>query len=143
MHYQLKKPNSIKDKKRVGRGPGSGHGKTCCRGQKGQMCRSGSKRRPWFEGGQMPLQRRVPKRGFNNLFKKVYQIVNLYQITILDSYEINPELLAQKGIIKKTKEPVKILGYGEIKKPQIIIADAFTKAAKKKIELAGGEARLR
>ena len=143
MQYQLKKPISIKGKKRIGRGQGSGHGKTSCRGQKGQMSRSGSKRRAWFEGGQMPLQRRVPKRGFNNIFKKIYQNVNLDQLSMLDSNEVNPELLEEKGIIKKGKGPLKILGIGEIDKPMNVVADAFSKSAREKIEIAGGEIKFK
>jgi len=121
--YTLKKPESIKRRKRVGRGPGSGHGKTCCRGQDGQGSRSGYSRRPWFEGGQMPLQRRVPKRGFNNLFKKEYQIVNIEQIGKLKESEVDPALMKKMGIINDVDKAIKILGNGEIKGSKKVIAD--------------------
>ncbi len=139
--YQLKKPDSIKRRKRVGCGPSSGKGKTCGRGMNGQRCRSGSSRRPWFEGGQMPLQRRVPKRGFSNLiFKKFYQVVNLSQLEKLNSEEIDHNLLKKEGIIKNNHQLVKILGNGNITRPVKIFADAFSKSAEEKIKSAGGEA---
>ncbi len=137
--YTLKKPDSHKNKKRVGRGIGSGHGKTSCRGQKGQMSRSGAKRRAWFEGGQMPLQRRVPKRGFNNKFRREYGIVSIGQIAKLGLGEISHQVLIEKRLVKKG-EKIKILGNGEISKAITIIADAFSAAAKEKIEKAGGSA---
>ncbi|MDY6968379.1 MAG: 50S ribosomal protein L15 [Spirochaetota bacterium] len=140
MQYQLKKPISFKKRKRVGRGCSSGHGKTCCRGQNGQLSRSGSRKRAWFEGGQMPIQRRVPKRGFNNYFKKNYNIVNLFQLLNLESEEINTELLLKNGIINSSNYPLKILGEGDIDKPITVIADAFSKSAIEKIEKAGGKA---
>ena len=143
LKYLLNRPESFKPRKRVGRGPGSGIGKTCGRGQDGQLSRSGSKKRPWFEGGQMPLQRRVPKRGFNNKFRKIYQIVNLSQLTDIDSNEIDQKMLKEMGIIKSLKKPVKILGVGEISKPMKIQADSFSNSAKEKIEKAGGEALTR
>ena len=98
--YTIKKPDSIKKKKRVGIGPSSGHGKTSCRGQKGQMSRSGSKHRAWFEGGQMPLQRRVPKRGFNNIFKKEYQIVNISSIEKFEITKLPPKFLKRRGLLQ-------------------------------------------
>lgn len=137
--YTLKKPDSHKNKKRVGRGTGSGHGKTSCRGQKGQMSRSGAKRRAWFEGGQMPLQRRVPKRGFNNKFRREYGIVSIGQIAKLGLGEISHQVLIEKRLVKKG-EKIKILGNGEISKAITIIADAFSAAAKEKIEKSGGSA---
>lgn len=140
--YTLKKPASIKRKKRVGIGPSSGHGKTSCRGHKGQMARSGAKHRAWFEGGQMPLQRRIPKRGFNNIFKVYYQIVNVSQLDKLDVSEITPEVLVKSGLIDSVCEPVKILGNGEISKGKKVIADAFSASAIEKIKKAGGEAIL-
>ena len=143
MQYHLKRPSSIKLRKRIGRGIGSGHGKTSCRGQKGQMSRSGSRRRAWFEGGQMPIQRRVPKRGFTNIFKKNYQNVNLSQLTKLDSDVVNPELLSKVGIIKDAKSLLKVLGDGHVDKPISVIADAFSKSAKEKIEGAGGKVILK
>ncbi len=141
--YTLKKPESIKQRKRVGRGPGSGHGKTCCRGQDGQGSRSGYSKRPWFEGGQMPLQRRVPKRGFNNLFKKEYQIVNIEQISKLKESEIDPALMKKNGIINDADKEIKILGNGEIKNSKKVIAEAFSKSAQEKLIAAGGSVELR
>ena len=142
---ELKKPvGSTKRRKRVGRGPGSGHGKTSTRGHKGQKSRSGSKiRRAWFEGGQMPLQRRVPKRGFTNIFKKEYQIVNLNSLEkCKDEKIINPEVLKNRGIIKKSKLPVKILAEGEITKSYVVRAHAFSKKAEEKIVAQGGKAEV-
>ncbi|HOP28644.1 MAG TPA: 50S ribosomal protein L15 [Spirochaetota bacterium] len=140
--YTLKKPASIKRKKRVGIGPSSGHGKTSCRGHKGQMARSGAKHRAWFEGGQMPLQRRIPKRGFNNIFKVYYQVVNVSQLDKIEVSEITPEVLVKSGLIDSVCEPVKILGNGEISKGKKITADAFSASAIEKIKKAGGEAVL-
>lgn len=142
--YTIKKPDSIKKRKRVGTGPSAGGGKTAGRGHKGQMSRSGSKHRAWFEGGQMPLQRRIPKRGFNNaIFKKYYQIVNVAQINKIDSNEINPEVLFKSGLIDDKNKPVKILGNGEFNKSAKVTADSFSISASEKIKKAGGEAILR
>lgn len=141
--YNIKKPASIKKRKRVGTGPSAGGGKTAGRGHKGQMARSGSRHRAGFEGGQMPLQRRLPKRGFNNIFKKFYQIVNVEQIDKLDVNEINPEILFKKGLIEDSTKLIKILGNGEFKKSVKIIADSFSASAFEKIKNAGGEAVLR
>jgi len=141
--YTIKKPASIKKRKRVGTGPSAGGGKTAGRGHKGQMARSGSTHKPGFEGGQMPLQRRIPKRGFNNVFKKFYQIVNIEQIDKLDASEINPELLFKKGLIEDTTKLIKILGNGEFKKSVKVIADSFSSSASEKIRNAGGEAVIR
>ena len=141
--YEIKKSDSMKRRKRVGRGMSSGIGKTSGRGQDGQKSRSGSKKRVWFEGGQMPLQRRVPKRGFNNIFKKYYQIVNMAQISKIDVDEVNPELLQKKGVISKSCGLVKILGDGELGRPVKITADAFSNSAREIIEKAGGEAEIR
>jgi large subunit ribosomal protein L15 len=142
--YQLKRPDCIKDKKRVGRGTSSGHGKTCCRGQKGQLSRAGSGKKAGFEGGQMPIQRRVPKRGFNNsAFKKQYQVVNLVQLAIVKSDEITPDILVQNNIIKSSAKLIKILGTGELKRSLKITADAFSASASKSIETAGGQAVVR
>ena len=138
--YSLKKPDCIKDRKRVARGTSSGHGKTGCRGQKGQLSRSGSKNMIGFEGGQMPIQRRVPKRGFNNIFKKNYQIVNLTQINNLNVSEITPEVLVKNNIVKSSEKLIKVLGTGELTKSVKITADAFSTSASKSIETAGGEA---
>ncbi len=142
--YTIKKPDAIKKRKRVGTGPAAGGGKTCGRGHKGQMARSGSTHKPGFEGGQMPLQRRIPKRGFNNtIFKKFYQIVNIEQIDKLDASEINPELLFKKGLIEDTSKLIKILGNGEFKKSVKVIADSFSSSASEKIRNAGGEPVIR
>jgi large subunit ribosomal protein L15 len=141
--YQLKRPDSLKRRKRAGRGMGSGIGKTCGRGQDGQLSRSGSKKRPWFEGGQMPIQRRIPKRGFNNSFKRIYQIVNLSQLSGIDAGDINQKLMKEMGLIKKLGDPVKILGVGDLSKALHIQADAFSNSAKEKIEKAGGKASIK
>jgi len=126
-------------KKRVGRGHGSGLGRNAGRGDKGYHSRSGSKHRPWFEGGQMPLHRRVPKRGFSNfLFKKEYQIVNLSDLNIIKSEEINPAVMKENGLVKYSLRPIKILGDGEIDKKMNVTASAFSSSAKSKIEKAGG-----
>ena len=132
---------STHSKKRVGRGLGSGLGRSAGRGDKGYHSRSGSKHRPWFEGGQMPLHRRVPKRGFSNfLFKKEYQIVNLSDLERIDSEEVNPSLLKESGLVKYALRPIKILGDGDITKKINITASAFSSSAVKKIEKAGGTA---
>ena len=133
-------PGSIKNRKRVGRGHGSGLGKSAGRGDKGAGQRSGFKRRPWFEGGQMPLARRLPRRGFTNLFKKEFQIVNLDAIDALGLDTINPQVLAKHGLVRSALKPVKILGDGEIKSKLDVTATAFSNSAKEKIEKAGGTA---
>jgi len=135
-------PGSKKKKKRVGRGPGSGHGKTSCRGHKGQKARSGGGVKPGFEGGQMPLQRRLPKRGFRNIFGKEYAIVNLGVLNNLEEDVITPELLKEKGIIKNMKDGLKILGDGEITRPITVKAHAISAGAKEKIEKANGSVEL-
>ncbi len=127
---------STQSRKRVGRGPGSGLGKTAGRGHKGQGSRSGSRMVPGFEGGQMPLIRRVPKRGFNNIFRVEYSVVNLEQLADLGA-EVTPELLREKGIVRGSK-PVKVLGDGELKKAIRVVAHKFSKSARAKIEAAGG-----
>jgi large subunit ribosomal protein L15 len=133
---------STHKKKRVGRGPGSGLGKTSGRGHKGQKSRSGYSSRPGFEGGQMPLQRRLPKRGFTNIFKKEWIEISLAKI---DSHfaageEVTPEILHERGLIKKAKHDLVILGNGDLTKSINISAHRFTKTAKDKIEKAGGAA---
>ena len=133
-------PGSIKNRKRVGRGHGSGLGKSAGRGDKGAGQRSGFKRRPWFEGGQMPLARRLPRRGFTNLFKKEFQIVNLDDIDALGLDTINPQVLAKHGLVRSALKPVKILGDGELKSKLSVTATAFSNSAKEKIEKAGGTA---
>lgn len=141
--YQLKKPESIKRRKRVGCGPGSGNGKTAGRGQKGQMSRSGSRHRIGFEGGQMPLQRRVPKRGFNNIFKKEYQLINVSQLEKLNPGIADAAALLKAGLIKHEDKLIKILGNGEITKAITVSADVFSKSAQEKIEKAGGKIVVR
>lgn len=134
---------STKNRKRVGRGVGSGHGKTSCKGHKGQKARSGGPKGAGFEGGQMPLQRRVPKRGFTNIFKKEYAIVNLNTIDALkDDAVITSDLLIEKGIIKKAKDGLKVLAKGSIQRPVTIKANAFSASAATKIEAAGGKAEV-
>ena len=130
-----------KNKKRVGRGPGSGHGKTSTRGMNGQLSRSGAKKKAWFEGGQMPLQRRVPKFGFTNIFKVEYQVVNVQDLQkLVDAKEkvVTSEILRKYGFVRKKDRPVKILGSGELKGKLQVEANAFSKTAQEKIESAGG-----
>jgi large subunit ribosomal protein L15 len=137
LKYQV---GSKKNTKRRGRGQGSGHGKTSCRGHKGQHARSGAKFRAWFEGGQMPLQRRIPKRGFTNIFKCEYQIVNLSDLKRCREKTITPETLYNARIVRYRNVPIKILGLGELEKAVEITAHAFTVSAAEKIEAAGGKA---
>jgi len=130
--------NSRKDKKRVGQGPGSGMGKTSTRGQKGQRARASSMR-PGFEGGQMRLSLRMPKRGFTNIFKTVFQPVNLSVLAKLNlSGEVTPALLEEKGLIKSAEGKVKFLGSGELKSALKLVGDAISYSAKEKLEKAGG-----
>lgn len=135
---------SKRKKKRVGRGPGSGLGKTAGRGTKGQKSRSGYSRRLGFEGGQMPLQRRLPKRGFTNPFKKKWVEVSLAKIdaNFNAGDEVTPEILHKRGLIKKSRHDVVVLGNGDITKPLKIFAHRFTASAKEKIEKAEGTAIL-
>lgn len=133
---------SKKNRNRVGRGPGTGHGKTSGRGHKGQGARSGFRRKRGFEGGQMPLHRRLPKFGFTNIFKKEYQVVNLADLSRCEAGEISPETLKAAGLIKKTTVPVKILGNGDVNKAYLVKAKAFSKAAVAKLEAAGGKAEV-
>ena len=133
---------STKSRKRVGRGHGSGLGKSAGRGDKGAGQRSGFKRRAWFEGGQMPLARRLPMRGFHNLFKKDFQIVNINRIEALGLKEVNAQILKEKGLIRSALKPVKILGNGDIKSKIDITASVFSQSAKEKIEKAGGTATV-
>ena len=133
---------STHKKKRVGRGPGSGLGKTSGRGNKGQKSRSGYSSRPGFEGGQMPLQRRLPKRGFTNIVKKQWIEISLAKIeaSFNAGDEVTPEILHGRGLIKKAKHDLVILGNGDITKSLKISAHRFTRSAKEKIEKAGGTA---
>ncbi len=135
---------SRKERKRVGRGPGSGWGKTCGKGHKGQNARSGGGVPPYFEGGQMPLSRRVPKRGFTNYpFKKVYAVVNIRDLSrwFSSGDEVTPDVLFEKGYVKK-KLPVKVLGMGDIDFPLTVKAHAFSAEARRKIEKAGGRVEV-
>ena len=130
---------SIKNKKRIGRGHGSGLGKTSGRGHKGAGQRSGNKRRAWFEGGQMPLARRLPRRGFTNIFKEEIQIVNISDLNRIEkNSEIDPVVLQENGLIRSSLKPVKILGEGDIDKKLNVTASSFSESAKNKIEKAGG-----
>src|SRR5918912_131630 len=125
---------AVKPRKRVGRGPGSGHGKTASRGHKGLKSRSGDKPASGFEGGQMPLQRRLPKRGFTHIFKVVYQIVNITDLQGIEAHTVvTRELLQRLGRIKSSAKPLKILGDGELTVPLTIQADKFSEVAKQKI----------
>jgi large subunit ribosomal protein L15 len=134
---------SRKKSKRVGRGPGSGNGKTAGKGHKGQKARSGGVKGPGFEGGQMPLQRRLPKRGFTNIFRKEYAIVNLADLEkMAGSDPVTPEALVQKGLIKSLKDGVKVLGTGELKTKLVVRAHKFSKSALDKIQAAGGKAEV-
>ena len=136
-------PGSTKKQKRVGRGDGSGHGKTACRGHKGQRARAGGGTRPGFEGGQMPLQRRLPKRGFNNPFKVDVAIVNLDQLAAFSSdSEVNPETLSERGLVHGKNRRIKILGDGTINRSLTIKAHSFSAKAREEIEAAGGKAEL-
>ena len=130
---------AVKNRKRVGRGPGSGHGKTSCRGHKGQKARSGGKVRPGFEGGQMPLSRRLPKRGFTNIFKKQYALI---QVRDLMSFEkdsvIDPAVLVESGLVAKLLDGVKLLGNGDIDRPLTVKVHKCSQAAQAKIIAAGG-----
>jgi large subunit ribosomal protein L15 len=136
LHELSPAKGSKHSKKRVGRGPGSGLGKTAGRGEKGQKSRTGYSSRPGFEGGQMPLIRRVPKRGFTNIWKTEYAVVNLSQLAELEG-EVNPQMLAEHGLVRSGKK-VKVLGDGEIGKALTVVADKFSKSAREKIEAAGG-----
>ena len=132
-------PGSRKNRKRIGRGAGSGTGKTSGRGQKGQKSRSGGSPHPWFEGGQMPLYRRLPKRGFTNIFRKEYEIVNVALFADLGMKNpITPEVMKEKRMIRKV-DSVKILGNGELSEAVTVHAQKFSRSAVDKIEKAGGK----
>src|SRR5712672_2079443 len=130
------------NKKRVGRGMGSGIGKTSGRGHKGQRSRSGSRMMRGFEGGQMPLHRRLPKRGFTNIFRKEYAVVNVAKLEALESTSIDPGTLLELGVIHKLKHGLKILGTGELKRKITVKAHVFSASAKSKIEAAGGSVEV-
>ena len=140
LHELKPAPGSRKSPKRVGRGPGSGLGKTAGRGEKGQKSRSGYSRMRGFEGGQMPLHRRLPKRGFTNIFRKEYRTVNVDRLNGFDSGSvIDPATLQKAGLLKKGRSDIKILGNGEIGVSLTVRAHRFTATAAKKIEAAGGK----
>jgi large subunit ribosomal protein L15 len=141
--HNLKAPRGAHTPKRIlGRGPGSGHGKTSTRGSKGQTSRAGRDFYAGFEGGQSPLIRRMPKRGFTSIFKKKIQIVNLDNLKKIKEATITPELLEKEGLIKDKDIPVKILGNGEIKNPVVVQAHAFSRKAQDKIKGAGGSCEV-
>jgi len=144
LHELRPAEGSTKNRKRIGRGTGSGSGTTAGRGMNGQNSRSGGGTRPGFEGGQMPLFRRIPKRGFSNYpFKKEWATINIEELNMFDNgTEVTPELLLEKGIIKKLNYGLKILGNGEISKSLTVKAHKFTQSALKKIEAAGGKAEV-
>ncbi len=137
-------PGSKKKPKRIGRGMGSGHGKTATKGHKGQKARSGGNKGPGFEGGQTPLQRRLPKRGFKNRpFKKEYAIVNLDDIAkLVDIDTVTPEILIKRKIVRELKDGLKVLGDGDITRPVMIKAHAFSASAVSKITAAGGKSEV-
>ena len=143
LHEIKSPPGATKRAKRVGRGIGSGHGKTSTRGHKGQKARSGGGVRPGFEGGQMPLQRRVPKRGFTNIFKKEYVAVNIRMLNIFDDDTVvTVEMLQEFGLAKNVKYGIKILGDGELEKRLIVYAHKFSEQAKEKIIAQGGRVEV-
>ena len=136
-------PGATKDAKRIGRGHGSGNGKTAGKGHKGQKARAGHGMRPGFEGGQMPLQRRIPKRGFNNIFAKEVVSVNIGSLNCFeDGSEVTVNTLMEAGVLKKSGDALKIVANGELTKKLTVRANAFSEAAKAKIEAAGGKAEV-
>jgi large subunit ribosomal protein L15 len=140
---QIRKPKgATHPRKRVGRGMGSGHGKTSTRGHKGQRSRSGHRLLRGFEGGQMPIHRRLPKRGFHNPFSKRFAQVNLSRLEELGVDAVTPELLLERRVVRHVQDGVKILAGGEITRPISVTAHAFSRAAKEKIERAGGKVEL-
>jgi len=142
--HEIRMPRGANRKtKRRGRGPGSGHGKTSCRGHKGAKARSGPHTHMGFEGGQMSIIRRMPKRGFTNIDSVCYQVVNIEQLKIFDKDAVvTKDVLRDKGLVRKIDRPIKILGTGDMKKPITIKADACSESAKKKIEQAGGKVEI-
>ena len=145
MKLQSLKPckGATNTKKRLGRGQGSGLGRTGGRGEKGYHSRSGSKNRTWFEGGQMPIHRRLPKRGFSNsLFRKTYQVVNIQAINDLGLETVDAQILQKKGLVRSALQPIKILGDGNIESSVKVTASCFSKSAKEKIEQAGGSVEV-
>ena len=143
LHELRPAEGSTKKAKRVGRGTGSGLGRNAGKGEKGQKSRSGGGVRPGFEGGQMPLYRRLPKRGFTNIFAKEYATINLDRLNVFENgTEVTPELLLENRIISKVKDGVKILGNGELQKNLTVKATKFSKTAAEKIEAAGGKVEV-
>ncbi len=143
LHELKPAKGAVTSRKRKGRGVGSGLGKTSGRGHKGQKARSGSGARLGFEGGQMPLVRRLPKRGFTNVFAKEYSVVNIEDLEIFeDDTVVTPELLMEKGFVNKMKDGIKILGNGTLTKKLTVKAHKFSKSAKEKIEAVGGKAEV-
>ena len=138
--HELRPPaGSRRRRKIVGRGPGSGHGQTSGRGEKGQKARSGGGSQPWFEGGQLPLHRRVPKRGFINIFRKEYAILNVKDLERFETgTAVTPAALAEAGLVRTASAPVKILGQGTLSKALTVSAHGFSKGAAAKIRAAGG-----
>ena len=144
LHELSPAPGSVKDSYRKGRGPGSGNGKTAGKGHKGQNARSGGGVRPGFEGGQLPLYRKLPKRGFKNHFAVNYAIVNVSALDVFnDGDTVNLDALMAKGIIKKPLDGLKVLGNGEITKKLTVEASIFSASAKEKIEAAGGKTEVK
>jgi large subunit ribosomal protein L15 len=143
IHVIGKPKGANRKRKRIGRGSGSGHGKTSTRGSKGAKSRSGATRRLGFEGGQMSLIRRLPKRGFTNVGKKPYQVINVGDLNhFRKDSSVDKALMEETGFIRKAEAPVKILGDGKLSKPLTVAANAFSKTAKKKIAEAGGKATI-
>lgn len=143
LHELKAVPGATRAPKRKGRGTATGQGKTAGRGMNGQNSRSGGGVRPGFEGGQMPLYRRIPKRGFTNIWRKEYEIVNVETLNRFDNgTEVTPELLIAEGIVKQVKDGIKILGNGKLEKNLTVKAQKFTKSALEKIEAAGGKAQV-
>ncbi len=143
LHELSPAEGSSKERKRIGRGHGSGQGKTAGKGHKGQNARSGGGVRPGFEGGQMPLARRIPKRGFNNIFGTTYAVINVSDLEkFVDGTTVDTEILKASGLVKKTCDGIKVLGNGEITKKITVKAAAFSQTAKEKIEKAGGKAEV-
>ena len=136
-------PGSTQRRKRVGRGPGSGKGKTCGTGVKGQGTRSGKKIKPWFEGGQMPLYQRVPKKGFQNRFRTVNEIVNLGDLAVFgEGATVDAKALAERGLIRGAGSPVKVLAEGEAPKGIKLTVNKISAAARTKVEAAGGSVEI-
>lgn len=143
LHDLTPAKGATKRPKRIGRGPGSGHGKTATKGHKGLLARSGGGKRPGFEGGQMPLVRRLPKFGFSNPFRTEYAIVNVESFeTWKGSETITPQAMVEAGLVKRSRLPIKILGGGELKRPVVVQAHKFSKSAEAKIQAAGGRVEV-